>query len=378
MAIAFASSPRPTIGVEVELQLIDPQTLDLTARSIELLKLCAQRKIQRIKAELTQSMIEIDTEVSTDVKECRRSLELRLLALRALCEDLGVKLCVAGTHPFQHWTERKIYPSPRYEYLLQKFQWLARRITVYGLHVHIGVKSGEHAVAISNHILKYLPHLLALSTSSPFWEGADTGMESCRLSVLESFPLSGLPYYFPDWLGFEDYCETLLGLGAIASLKDLYWFIRPSPGYGTLEFRICDGIPTVTETMAVVALIQALVVFIDQGLHDGSRPRKVSMRRYWIAPENCWIAARDGLDGMIIREETGQRVKIADELLLLVDRLRPVAQKLNSDEELLHIKQMIRNGSSAKRQRARFAATQSLPAVVKGLINELENDQPMC
>jgi carboxylate-amine ligase len=262
--------------------------------------------------------------------------------------------------------------------VLDKFKFLATKITVYGLHVHIGVRSGDQAIPISNHVIPYLPHLLALSTSSPYWEGSDTGLHSCRVGILDSFPTSGLPYYFPDWQGFEPYCDTLSHVGAIASLKDLYWFVRPSPGYGTLEFRICDGLPTLSETMAVVALVQALVVYIDEGLQDGSRRREVSMRRYWIAPENNWVAARDGLDGMIIVGEDGQRRKISEDLLLLVERLRPVARRLNSEKELLMLKQMIRQGSSAMRQRSQFAATGSLPGVVKSLITEFQSDRAMC
>lgn len=378
MAITFAHSPRPTIGVEIEFQLIDPVTLDVTPRSIELLELCEARGIERVKAEIAQSMIEIDTEISDDIKECRGHLERRIAQLRGAAKQLGVELCTSGTHPYQRWTNDKIYPSNRYEYLVRKFQWLARRLTVYSVHVHIGIESGEQAVAISNQVIPYLPHLLALSASSPYWEGVDTGMHSCRAGVMASFPISGVPYYFPNWAGFENYCETLLNVGAIASLKDLYWFIRPSPSYGTLEFRICDGISTLSETMAVVALIQALVVWIDEGLKDGTRKREVSMRNYWIAPENIWIAARDGLEGAIILDDHGNRRQIADDVLQLIETLRPVAQRLNSEEELLYLKEIIRRGTSATRQRVVYCQTGSLPAVVNALIRELETDQAIC
>lgn len=321
-------------------------------------------------------MVEIDTEISHDVKECRIYLDKRMGQIRGVAQELGLHLAVSGTHPFQHWSQRKIYPSERYQYLLDKFQWLARRLTVYGLHVHIGVESGEKAIAISNAAIRYLPCLLALSASSPYWEGRDTGMQSCRAGVMQSYPISGLPYYFSSWLEFERYCDTLLQTGAIISLKDLYWFIRPSPGYGTLEFRICDGIPTLAETMALVALIQILVVWIDEGFSKGSRSKAISMRRYWIAPENLWVAARDGLDGMIIVNEDGRRRKISDDVLNLIEHLTPVAKRLNSYEELLYLKEIIRNGPSARRQRAVFQEKQSLPAVVDSLVKEFETDTP--
>ena len=185
-----------------------------------------------------------------------------------------------------------------------------------------------------------------------------------------------LPYYFPNWPEFERYCDTLLQTGAIVSLKDLYWFIRPSPGYGTLEFRICDGIPTLSETMALVSLIQALVVWIDQGFADASRSGTISMRRYWIAPENLWIAARDGLDGLIIVSEDGKRRKISEDILNLLENLKPVAKSLNSSEELLSIQEIIRRGCSAKRQRSVFRENQSLPAVVDSLVKEFETGAP--
>jgi len=377
MAIEFAGSPRPTIGVEIELQVIDPETRDLSPHSLKLLSLCQERGIDRVKAELTQAMVEIDSEISNDVKECRGYLEGRIHQVRSVADALGIQFCVSGTHPFQRWTERKIYPSERYFYLIEKFRWLARRLTVYGVHVHVGVDSGEKAIAISNAVLKYLPHLLALSASSPYWEGVDTGLQSCRAGVMESFPISGLPYYFLNWQEFEKYCSIMQRAGAIASLKDLYWFVKPNPTFGTLEFRICDGVPTLTETMALAALIQSLVVWIDEGLSRGTRPKKIKMQRYWIAPENQWVAARDGLKGMIIVNEEGDRRSISDDVLKLIDQLAPISQKLNCHEELLHLEKIIRCGTSSERQRAAFAEKQSLQGVVDSLVEEFATDVPI-
>lgn len=375
MAIEFAGSPGPTLGIELEIQLIDPDTRDLTSQSIGLLKHCQRLGVDGVKAEITQSMVEVEAGICRDVQECRWLLEKRVAQLRSAASQMGIELCAAGTHPFQRWTDRRIFPSERYRYLLEKFQWLARRLTVYGLHVHVGVESGEKAVAISNAAIRYLPDLLALSASSPYWEGVDTGMQSSRAGVMGSFPISGLPYYFPDWQGFERYCDTLLHTGAITSLKDLYWFIRPSPSYGTLEFRICDGVPTLSETTALVALIQSLVVWIHEGLADGSRSKTISMRRYWMAPENLWVAARDGLDGLIIINEDGKRRRISEDILNPMEHLAPVAKRLNSYEELARLEGMIRNGSSAKRQRTVFQETGSMTAVVDALVKELEGDE---
>lgn len=377
MAIEFSGSPKPTIGVEIELQLIDPDTKDLAPASVQILEQCQKRGVERVKAEITQSMVEIDTEISMDIKECRRYLDARLGTLWSIADNLNVCLSVSGTHPFQRWTERKIYPSERYLYLLQKFQWLARRLTVYGVHVHVGVESGEKAIAISNAVIRYLPHLLALSASSPFWEGVDTGMQSCRAGIMESFPISGLPYYFPNWSEFETYAETLARSGAITSLKDLYWYVRPNPTFGTLEFRICDGMPTLTETMALAALIQCLVVWINDGLDKGTRSRQIRMQRYWIAPENQWIGARDGLEGSIILSEDGNRRKIGDDVLRMVERLEPVAKDLRCHEELLYLREIVKRGTSAGRQRAVYRERQNLHDVVDSLVKEFRTDSPM-
>jgi carboxylate-amine ligase len=377
MPIEFTGSPKPSIGVEIELQLIDPETRDLVPGSVQLLKRCAEKGIVRVKAEITQSMVEVDTEATDDVKQCRSHLEKRLNQLRTVADELGMALSVSGTHPFQRWTERKIYPNERYIYLLDKFQWLARRLTVYGVHVHVGVESGEKAIAISNAAIKYLPHLLALSASSPFWEGIDTGMYSCRVGVMESFPIAGLPYYFVNWKEFEAYCDILQRANAIASLKDLYWFVRPSPAYGTLEFRICDGLPTISETMAVTALIQCLVVWINEELNKGTRSKAIRMHRYWIAPENQWVAARNGLEGMIIINEEGDRRKIGDDVLDLVEKLTPVAERLNCIEELRFVEQIVMRGASTTRQRAVYSEAHDLRSVVDSLVNELRTDVPL-
>jgi carboxylate-amine ligase len=377
MPVPFTGSSRTSIGVEIELQLIDPETRDLAPVSPKFLDTCTGRGIERVKAEITQSMIEVDTEISADVKECRSHLENRLGQVRAVAEEMGVRICVSGTHPFQRWTERKIYPSERYLYLLEKYQWLARRLTVYGVHVHVGVESGEKAIAISNAVQRYLPHLLALSASSPYWEGIDTGLHSCRAGVMESFPFSGLPYYFLNWTEFEKYVDTLARSGAIVSLKDLYWYVRPNPTFGTLEFRICDGMPTLTETMSLVALIQTLVAWISEGIDAGTRSREIHMQRYWIAPENMWVAARDGLSGMLIVNEEGERRPIADDVLLLLERIRNVAKRLNCLEELDAVEQIIQTGTSSIRQRTVFREEQNLQGVVDALVEELATDKPL-
>jgi glutamate---cysteine ligase / carboxylate-amine ligase len=368
MPLPFHGSSHHTIGVEIELQVIDPDTFDLSPQSDLVLKTCKEKGIQRVKAEIHQSMLEIDTEIAHDVKTCHELLKSRLQQLHAVTTDLGLQLAVLGTHPFQLWTDRQISKKDRYQNLYQKFQWLVRRMNVYGLHVHVGLQSAEQALIVSKAMLKYLPYLLALSANSPFWHGVDTGMDSCRVNIMESFPLSGLPNNFSNWEELEHYHDTLQKVGAIGSLKDLYWHIRPNVSYGTIEVRICDAMTTLDETIALVAFIQCLVVSICREHEQNPQSLEYSKELRWLGPENQWIAARDGLEGEIIVDLHGTRKKISEGIYELIEDLLPIARHLNCHEELLSLKQIIENGNGAQRQRRVFNETQSLKDVMKNAI----------
>lgn len=372
MELEFIGSSRPTIGVEIELQIIDRETLDLTPKSNVLINICKSRGLKRVKAEVHQSMIEIDTEISINAKQCKDFLIARIQHLSAIAEELNLKLAISGTHPFQRWVERLITPKHRYQNLYQKYQWLVRRMNVYGLHVHVGVKSGEEAISISNSLAQYLPHLIALSANSPFWQGLDTGMHSSRINIMESFPYAGNPLQFNNWKEFEHYYSTLHQVGAITSLKDLYWHMRPNLQYGTLEFRICDAMSNVNETIALVALIQSLVVYASEHMALDPKKRKWAKELQWIAPQNQWVAARDGLEGIIITDINGKKEKISDSIYQLLETLEPTAKNLECFEELQEIKGIIKNGNGAQRQRKIFAETHSLTEVVSNTIREFQ------
>jgi carboxylate-amine ligase len=374
MLLDFIGSPKPTIGVEIELQIIDPETLDLIPKAELLLHACELQGLERVKTEIHQSMIEIDSESSKDVKECKAFLSLRIQQLNQIANELGLKLGVSGTHPFQRWNDRLISNHERYQSIHQKYRWIAKRINVYGLHVHIGVKCGEDALAISNALIRYLPHLLALSANSPFWQGVDTGMQSSRINIMQSFPFAGIPMSFKNWSDFQYYCSTLYRSGAISSLKDLYWFIRPNEQFGTIEFRICDALSNLDETMALVALIQSLVVFVEENLDDEAW--KWTKEQQWMIPENLWTAARDGLDGTIL-EPNGKTHIISDLVLQLVEQLTPTALKLNCLDELLYIHNIINYGNGAKRQLTLFDKTRSLKDIVNLSISDFDLTAPL-
>lgn len=361
MSLQFQGSARATIGVEIELQIIDPHTMDLAPRAQEVLALCERRGISHVKAEIHQSMLEVDTEVATSVKECRQCLQNTLAALQSVVAELGLVISTSGTHPFQNWAERQIFPSPRYDGLHKKFRWLVKRMNVYGLHVHVGTTDAEKALALTRSMIRFLPLLLALSANSPFWNGEETGMQACRPNIIESFPTGGLPPYLESWSDFESYYETLFRARAIASAKDLYWYIRPNLSFGTVEFRICDAMSSMNEIMAVVALIQNLVQYVEDDLD--CFPWEI--KQHWIAPENNLIAARDGLQGIIVTDLKGTRKKIADEIYRLVEAVTPIAKNLDNYEELQYIKQILTKGNGAVQQRKIFAETQSLYKLVE-------------
>ncbi|MBI2335677.1 MAG: glutamate--cysteine ligase [Deltaproteobacteria bacterium] len=377
MPIQFKENLNPTLGVELELQLIDRTTKDLASMAPLILSDAAKNPNLNATAELTQGMIEIKTDICQNVKEVGQKLQNQSALIRTLADRRGVEIAIAGTHPFQHWWERKIFPDQRHLGIYEKFQWLARRLTTFGLHVHVGVRNGDRAIHIINSMINYIPHLLALSASSPFWGGRDTGLASCRTAVFESFPTGGLPYFLLDWKEFEKCYNTLLQTGAIGGIKDLYWDIRPHFDFGTVEVRICDGVPTLKETLALAALIQCLIVWIDDQFEKGKRSRKVVMPRYWLAPENKWQAARYGIEGRIINPESWQTCTIKEEIEKLLELLKPVSASLGCGKELASVSDILHVGSSSLRQRKVFQQTQSLPAVVSALISELKTNEPM-
>ncbi len=371
MSLQFAGSKKRSIGVEIELQILDPHTFDLSPSSEKILAVCKERGLARVKSEIHQSMLEIDSEISSDVKECSQFLSLRLKELFEIAQGLGLSIATTGTHPFQKWEERLISTSKRYQALHEKYQWLARRMNVYGLHVHVGVASGDRALAISKALLPFLPHLLALSANSPFWQSIDTGMNSCRINIIDAFPFASPPQQFENWEEFETYYDLLIQCGVITSLKDLYWYIRPNPLFGTLEFRSCDAMMTLSETMAIVALIHCLVTFIDENLDQLS---PIPKQEKWLFIENHWVAARYGLDGRIVAGRDGRRIKLSESIAILVEQMLPIAERLNCTEELKTILQILENGNGATRQRRIYSETGSFQKIVEYGIDQLSSD----
>ena len=372
MRIAFRGSPRPTVGVELELQLLDPETMNLVAGAPAILQRTAD--VSHVKAELIESTIELNTDVCEDIAAVRRDLTERIGQLLAVTDELGYQVACVGTHPFSKWVEQRITDSERYRRLVDQCQWPARRLMIFGVHVHVGIESGEKAIAISNGLTTYLPHLLALSASSPFFNDADTGLASCRSKIFESLPTAGLPYRLLNWAEFQRLMITLVSAKAIESIREIWWDVRPHPGFGTIEVRICDGLPTLDEVIAVTALIQALVVWLGDQYDEGMY---LPLHRHWIVRENKWRAARWSTEAEIIVDEDGNLERLDESLARLVEAVTPVAIRLGSDAELQGVGRMLRKDLSYRRQRRIYEETGDYTAVMKALVREFRENAPV-
>lgn len=375
MEIPFVPSAGSSLGIEWELQLVSPETRELTSGAREILEeLSPGGEHPKAKHELLQSTIEILTGVCGTVGEATADLAATVEQLRPLAEARGLALMCAGTHPVTDWATQQISPNPRYAKLVEDMQWLGRRLQIFGVHVHVGVRSADKAVAITNALTAYVPHLLAISASSPYWKGSDTGLASARSKVFAGLPTAGLPFQLKDWAQFESYMETLIKTGTIGSIKEVWWDIRPHPTYGTVELRICDGLPTLREVGMVAALSHCLVDSFDRELDKGYT---LPTPKGWVVRENKWRAARYGLDAGIIVGEDDRVVPVRAALAELVHELRPAAERLGCADELAAVNEVVEGGASYQRQRAvAAAADDDLTAVVDSLLAEFAAGRP--
>ncbi|PSK99104.1 carboxylate-amine ligase [Haloactinopolyspora alba] len=372
MHIPFTPSEGSSLGVEWELQLVDPRTRELTSGAVEILEDIRPPDADehpKAKHELLQSTIEVITGVCGTVAEAHADLAETVRVVSRAAEHQGLALMCAGTHPISNWATQDISPKPRYQQLVAHLQWLARRLQIFGVHVHVGVRSPDKAIPIVNALTAYVPHFLALSASSPFWVGHDTGLASSRSKVFESLPTAGLPYQLSGWDQFESYMETLVSSQTIESVREVWWDIRPHPDFGTVELRICDGLPTLDEVAVIAALAQCLVQRLDDDLDRGHTPQS---SHDWVVRENKWRAARYGLDAEIIMDDHGTVVPARQALFDLADELMPVARRLSCADELAGIDRILAIGASYQRQRAIAEASGGdLTKVVDSLLEEM-------
>ena len=376
VAIPWTPSRGPTLGIEWELQLIDRRSRMLRQDAREVLAalpgLSESGEHPKMKYELMQSAVEVVTGICSTVAEAKGDLAATISQLQRITGERGTMLACAGTHPVSDWRDAKMAPIQRYAELLENLQWLARRIQTFGVHVHVGIRDRSKAMPIVNALAGYLPHFLALTASSPFWSGHDTGLASSRSVIFGGLPTSGPPQLLAEWSDFENYMDTLLRAGTIRSIKEVWWDIRPHPDFGTVEVRMFDGLPTLREIGMVAALSQSLVHLLDTQLDRGYR---LPCPAAWIVRDNKWRATRYGLDAMVITDDYGSTAPLRDQLYELVRELEPVAERLGCAAELAVAFEVLDQGASYERQRALVASGSELTDVVDALAVEFAEDR---
>jgi carboxylate-amine ligase len=375
MGITFHGSPAHTLGVEIELGLVHDATDALACAAPEVLAEVGapfpDGVHPRIRHELFQSTLELVTDVCDTPAQARDDLAATAAELAPVLRRRDLALIGTGVHPFSRWQDLRVTEDPRYARIIERIAWPARRMMAQGVHVHVGVPSGDHAIAVTNALTGLLPHLIALSASSPFWLGDDSGLASVRTKVFEAMPQASLPPALADWAAFEQLAAILQRAGTIESVKELWWDVRPSPSWGTVELRMCDAMPTLTELAAVAALAQAAVAELCARLDAGEVvPREPG----WVLAENKWRAARYGVHAQLVHGD-GSVTALVDEVVAWVDRARPFAERLGSTAELDGVLAILEHQPSYARQRAVVAAGGSLRDVVELLRREFAHDR---
>ena len=368
--VGVAMRPAFTIGIEEEYQTVDPQTRDLRshihAEIIEKGKLLLQ---ERVKAEMHQSVVEVGTSVCANIKDAKDELKKLRRDMIRLSRENGLRLASAATHPFADWRLQDVNPDERYKNIVQDLQLVARANLIFGLHVHVGIEDRETAIHLMNHARYFVPHLLALSSNSPFWLGMDTGLKSYRCKVFDKFPRTNMPDYFPSWGEYENYVKLLIKTNCIDNAKKIWWDIRPHPFFNTLEFRVCDIPMRVEETIALAALIQATVVKLYK-LYAANQGFRLYRRS--LLMENKWRAARYGIDGKLI--DFGKQLEVPERELIeeYLEFVDDVLDELDSREQVEYIREIMRGGTGADRQLRVFRETGDMKAVVDYIIEQTE------
>jgi glutamate---cysteine ligase / carboxylate-amine ligase len=362
--------PSFTIGIEEEYQTVDPESFDLRSHIQTELMTQGKRVLnEKVKAEMHQSVVEVGTGVCRDITEARLDIvDLRRQMLRLATQN-GLLLVAGATHPFADWRVQDISPDERYLQVVEDLQLVARANLIFGLHVHVGIEDRETAIQLMNQVRYFLPHLLALSSNSPFWLGMNTGLKSYRCKVFDKFPRTNIPDAFTSWADYEGFVNLLIRTNCIDNAKKIWWDVRPHPFFSTIEVRICDLPMRVDETLAIAALIQATVVKLWQ-LHAKNQSYRPYSRA--LIMENKWRASRYGIDGALIdfgREAELPERELLEEYLAFVD---DVVDQLGSRREVEHIRWIMEHGSGADRQLAEFARSNDLRQVVAFMARETQ------
>lgn len=359
---SFGASRSLTLGVELELQIVSTHDYDLMPVAADLLRVLAGRTLPGdVKPEITASMIELSTGICADYDEALRQLREIRDALVGAADRLNVGLCGGGTHPFQHWSERRIFETPRFRELSELYGYLAKQFTVFGQHVHIGCSGPDEALNLLHCLSRYVPHFIALSASSPFVQGFDTGFQSARLNSVFAFPMSGRAPFVETWADFGAFFDKITATGVVGSMKDFYWDIRPKPEFGTIEVRVMDTPLTVTRAAQLAAYIQSLARWLLV-----ERPFRPDADDYLVYTFNRFQACRFGFAGVYVDPGSHAQRYLGEDILATLDLIRQHAIELRADAACAALADVVRAGENDAvwilRQQER---EHSLPEVVR-------------
>ena len=371
MTVPFATSPRSSVGLEWELMLADGSSGDLVPRAPEVIDALEDRTaLERytVTGELLTNTVEVTSGVGDTVAAAVDDIADSIAAIRTVTNPMQVELLCAGSHPFAQWYDQRITDKTRYHRLIERTQWWGRNMMIWGIHVHVGVEDVNKVFPIINALTIYLPHLQALSASSPFWAGDRTGYASNRSLVFQQLPTAGLPWPLQNWSEFESYLDDMIRTGVMADATEVRWDIRPAPRWGTIEVRACDGMSTLPELAAVAALVQVLVEHFSRQLDEG---RELPWIQPWFVRENKWRAARYGLDARIIVDREGTQQLVSEHLRQTMAEVGDIAAELKCAREFAGLETIMTEGASYARQTmVADAADGDLREVVQHLIRE--------
>jgi glutamate---cysteine ligase / carboxylate-amine ligase len=373
MAIDFARSDRSTLGIEWELALVDRDTGDLVSAAPEVLA-TADLDPDRLTTELLTNTVEVVTGVNRTVAEGVEDLRRTVDLLRRTTDPMGLELIGSGTHPFARWQDQQVTDKERYVTLMDRAGVWGRQLLIWGVHMHVGLDAPAKALPVLDALLVYYPHLQALSASSPFVFGESSGYASSRAMLFQQLPTAGLPPELTSWRQYESIVEDLMKVGVIDHWDEIRWDVRPSAKWGTVETRVCDGLPTTFEIGALTALVQCIVDDCSERLDAGET---LPTLQPWYVRENKWRAARYGMDAEIVVDRDGGQRQVADDIRDLVTRLEPVADRLGCAQELQDALTIIEVGASYERQAVAAARSGGdLRTVVSSLIREMREGVP--
>ncbi|MEX3504619.1 glutamate--cysteine ligase [Corynebacterium sp. LK2510] len=365
----FARSPKPTLGVEWEICLVDPETRDLVPRAAEVIDEAHSRYPElHLEKEFLQNTVELVTPVCTNTAEALDNLQSTLTKLRTVAEDKGLKLWAGGGHPFSDFRTQPLSPKITYQEIIERTQYWGRQMLLWGIHCHVGIRHEDRVWPIINALMTKYPHLLAISASSPGWDGIDTGYASNRTMLYQQLPTAGMPYHFDTWDEWVQFMTDQRTSGVINHTGSMHFDIRPAAKWGTIEVRICDATSNLRELAAVVALTHCLVVHYDRMLDEG---RQLPSLQPWHLAENKWRGARYGLEALVITSRETDERWVTEELAELVDVLQPIARELGCVDELNLVLEVLERGPGYKRMRRIYNVHRDWKPVVDASCREM-------